>query len=142
MENELKEKMILVIGSHSNPLIETIAERCAQVAMEFGLKNHPDHEIIALKEENAILHAKVEKLQAFKDFVHNRLDEAGIEKEPNGEHSKNCCRIGDRLDIALQQATVVEQGKKLICPNCGNPYPHTKADGTHYCEECWMSWAH
>lgn len=47
--------------------------------------------------------SKTEKLQAFKDYVHKRLDDAGIEKEPNGEHSKHGCRIGDRLDIALNQ---------------------------------------
>jgi len=45
---------------------------------------------------------KNSKLQAFKDYVHDRLDEAGIEKEPNGEHSKAGCRIGDRLDIVLK----------------------------------------
>jgi hypothetical protein len=38
-------------------------------------------------------------LQAFKEFVHRRLDEMGIEKEPNGKHSAQGCRIGDRLDI-------------------------------------------
>lgn len=41
------------------------------------------------------------KLQAFKDFVHRRLDEAGIPTHPDGPHSKEGCRIGDRLDIAL-----------------------------------------
>ena len=44
---------------------------------------------------------RILKLQAFKDYVHQRLDEAGIPKEPNGEHSKAGCRVGDRLDIAL-----------------------------------------
>lgn len=43
------------------------------------------------------------KLQAFKDYVHQRLDDAGIEKEPNREHSEHGCRIGDRLDIVLEQ---------------------------------------
>lgn len=46
---------------------------------------------------------KIDKLQAFKDYVHQRLDDAGIEKEPNGEHSQHGCRIGDRLDIALSE---------------------------------------
>lgn len=41
------------------------------------------------------------KLQAFKDFVHRRLDEGGIPTHPDGEHSKAGCRIGDRLDIVL-----------------------------------------
>lgn len=51
-------------------------------------------EIDKLKEE-------VAKLQAFKDYVHQRLDEVGIDKEPNGQHGKHGCRIGDRLDIVL-----------------------------------------
>jgi len=52
-------------------------------------------------ETNNELQEKVNKLQAFKDYVHQRLDEAGIEKEPSGEHSKAGCRIGDRLDLVL-----------------------------------------
>lgn len=54
--------------------------------------------------ENQIkeLQEKVEKLQAFKDYVHKRLDDAGVEKEPKGEHSQHGCRIGDRLDIVLR----------------------------------------
>jgi hypothetical protein len=49
----------------------------------------------------ADLQDKADALQAFKDFVHRRLDEAGIPTHPDGEHSKAGCRIGDRLDIAL-----------------------------------------
>ncbi len=46
---------------------------------------------------------KIRKLQDFKDFVHRRLDEMGIEKEPNGKHSAEGCRVGDRLDIVQEQ---------------------------------------
>jgi hypothetical protein len=35
MKEELKQKMISVIGTHSNALIESIAEKCAQVAVDF-----------------------------------------------------------------------------------------------------------
>lgn len=49
------------------------------------------------------LEQQVEKLQAFKDYVHKRLDDYGIEKEPKGEHSEHGCRIGDRLDIVLNE---------------------------------------
>jgi hypothetical protein len=35
MKEELKQKMISVIGSYSNPLVESIAESCAQVAIDF-----------------------------------------------------------------------------------------------------------
>lgn len=50
---------------------------------------------------------QIDALQKFKDYVHKRLDDAGIEKEPNGEHSKAGCRIGDRLDIVLKQSSPV-----------------------------------
>lgn len=50
---------------------------------------------------------RADKLQAFKDYVHKRLDDAGIPENPGGEHSKHGCRIGDRLDIAL--ATIQPQ---------------------------------
>jgi hypothetical protein len=50
---------------------------------------------------------KTEALQAFKDYVHQRLDEAGIPTHPDGPHSKEGCRVGDRLDIALNASPVV-----------------------------------
>lgn len=46
---------------------------------------------------------KVEKLQAFKDYVHDRLDKMGIEKDPESIHKEAGCRIGGRLDILQQQ---------------------------------------
>ena len=57
---------------------------------------------------------RIKKLQDFKDYVHKRLDDAGIEKEPNGEHSEAGCRIGDRLDIVLQNTFIVKDD--MICP--------------------------
>lgn len=49
--------------------------------------------------ENVLAVAK--KLRGFKAYVHERLDKAGIEKNPKGPHSLEGCRIGDRLDILL-----------------------------------------
>jgi hypothetical protein len=49
----------------------------------------------------AALVAKVEKLERFKAYVHERLDKAGVPTDPGGEHSKHGCRIGDRLDVLL-----------------------------------------
>lgn len=46
----------------------------------------------------------ITKLQAFKDFVHRRLDTAGIPTHPDGPHSKEGCRIGDRLDLVIKAA--------------------------------------
>jgi hypothetical protein len=41
MEKEIKKRMIRVIGTSSNPLVESIAERCTQIALDFILKNNP-----------------------------------------------------------------------------------------------------
>lgn len=56
--------------------------------------------------DKATLAHEIDKLQAFKDYVHERLDDAGIATHPEGEHSKHGCRIGDRLDIALKREIV------------------------------------
>lgn len=57
---------------------------------------------------------RILKLQAFKDYVHLRLDEAGIPKEPGGEHSKAGCRVGDRLDIALTLSARAEAAEREL----------------------------
>jgi hypothetical protein len=46
---------------------------------------------------------QVSDLKKFKEFVHSYLDSKGIPTHPNGPHSKEGCRIGDRLDIASTQ---------------------------------------
>lgn len=62
------------------------------------------------------LAAQVEKLQAFKDFVHRRLDEMGIEPNPDGPHSKEGCRIGDRLDLVQQGLTALGRWQRGELP--------------------------
>lgn len=64
--------------------------------------------------------AEIVRLQAFKDYVHARLDAAGIPTHPDGEHSKAGCRIGDRLDIALARRGAREcvAGKSLAACTC------------------------
>lgn len=47
--------------------------------------------------------ARVRELEKFKAYVHKRLDDAGIDTHPDGPHSKEGCRVGDRLDIALSK---------------------------------------
>lgn len=53
---------------------------------------------------------RIKALTKFKEYVHKRLDNAGIEKEPNGEHSQNGCRIGDRLDILIESYGTPQEG--------------------------------
>lgn len=57
------------------------------------------------------LQADVSRLVAFKEYVHGRLDAAGID----GAHSKAGCRIGDRLDLALAYVPPVPP-KPAACP--------------------------
>lgn len=47
------------------------------------------------------LEARVRELEKFKAYVHQRLDDAGIDTHPDGSHSKEGCRVGDRLDEVL-----------------------------------------
>lgn len=49
----------------------------------------------------ATLREEVAKLQKFKDYVHKRLDEAGVPADPDSPHRAEGCRIGGRLDIVL-----------------------------------------
>lgn len=51
----------------------------------------------------AALEAEISAARRFKNYVHARLDAAGIPTHPDGPHSAEGCRIGDRLDIALRQ---------------------------------------
>lgn len=60
-------------------------------------------ELVALSAQLSEAQAAREALQAFKEYVHKRLDDAGIPTHPNGEHSAAGCRIGDRLDIVFAQ---------------------------------------
>lgn len=46
--------------------------------------------------------SRTEQLQAFKDYVHKRLDAMGIPVDPESPHKANGCRIGGRLDIVEQ----------------------------------------
>lgn len=52
----------------------------------------------------ASLLAERDALQAFKEYCHQRMDEAGIPTHPNGKHSAAGCRIGDRFDILVARA--------------------------------------
>lgn len=53
----------------------------------------------AIKKENE---KQIEELKAFKDYVHKRLDDAGVPIDPESPHKEAGCRIGGRLDIVLR----------------------------------------
>lgn len=54
-------------------------------------------------EELSVILAHVDALQAFKTFVHARLDRAGVPADPPGEHRDAGCRIGQRLDAVFTE---------------------------------------
>ncbi len=47
--------------------------------------------------------AERDKLQAFKDYVHARLDAAGVPADPESPHKAEGCRIGGRLDVVFAE---------------------------------------
>jgi hypothetical protein len=59
---------------------------------------------------------RVQELEAFKRYVHDRLDTMGVpHSDPESEHDKAGCRIGGRLDIvekALAKSEWREQIRK------------------------------
>lgn len=52
-----------------------------------------------------------EKLEAFKKFVHDRLDSIGIPTDPESVHRDAGCRIGGRLDIVENLISQLRGGR-------------------------------
>ena len=55
-----------------------------------------------------------------------------VEKPANDAESK---------DGKLPIPHVVGRSEQLICPECENPYPHSRTDGSYSCEDCGHKWA-
>jgi hypothetical protein len=53
-------------------------------------------------------------LQAFKAYTHQRLDGAGVPTHPDGPHSAEGCRVGDRFDILLAQLELAREAMRTI----------------------------
>lgn len=54
--------------------------------------------------------AERDKLQRFKDYVHARLDAAGVPVDPESSYKAEGCRIGGRLDWVLERLGVALHG--------------------------------
>jgi hypothetical protein len=52
---------------------------------------------------------RIAALQAFKDYVHKRLDDAGVPVDPESPHKAAGCRIGGRLDEVFKRITELER---------------------------------
>jgi len=86
---------ITVFGAVSKALTELLPE---YPTIEV-LKNSESHYLVVLSPAQD----EVKKLQDFKDYVHDRLDKMGIEKDPESIHKAAGCRIGGRIDILEDQ---------------------------------------
>lgn len=56
----------------------------------------------------------VANLQKFKEWVHAYLDAQGVPREfPDGKHTKEGCRVGDRLDWLMVQ---LKEARERVAP--------------------------
>lgn len=63
-------------------------------------------DIVALKFELEQSQQKCEKLQEFKDYVHDRLDKMGVPTDPEPENNaEHGCRIEGRLNVVAKVFT-------------------------------------
>jgi hypothetical protein len=83
-------------------------------------------EITDLREQLREAHSlkekwKLTKLISFKEYVHDRLDKAGVPVDPeptnNAEHG---CRIEGRLNYVFEQLRVVKEEVEIGKQICGN----------------------
>lgn len=60
-----------------------------------------DEGLQALARDYLAVVAERDALAKFKQYVHGRLDAAGVPADPDSPHKAEGCRIGGRLDIVL-----------------------------------------
>lgn len=93
---ELEKEIERLKGKTNYDEVEVLTKEIERLKKENDLwicdAHDADQRCKDLKEEN-------EKLLKFKQYVHDRLDKMGIEKDPESEHKAVGCRIGGRLDI-------------------------------------------
>lgn len=111
-----KDVEVKYMGVLIHPLWSIICQRYAD-AVNKELQEEKDRLDAAEVEwfkENVKLREEIERLKVFKDYVHKRLDDAGIEKDPESVHKEAGCRIGVRLDIVLNGMCTKESRQKSI----------------------------
>lgn len=80
---------------------DAIRRVCHAVSLDF---DHADYDRIVAEVERIVgPPSELEKLRAFKAFVHRKLDEEGVPTDPPGEHRDAGCRIGQRLEFLFDR---------------------------------------
>jgi hypothetical protein len=79
-------------------LLKAANEELARLLKDGNPFDGSDWQIVQVLRRFADLAAERDKLQKFKDYVHRRLDDAGVTVDPESGHKAEGCRIGGRLD--------------------------------------------
>jgi hypothetical protein len=98
----------------------------------------PSREDVArLTARVAELSAERDKLQAFKDWVHNYLDTHGVPHHPPGPHGAEGCRIGDRMDWLMSRLAADESTRQPTPEEAEEPpTPEEEAAHDAFLAEC------
>lgn len=67
---------------------------------DYGVAQHEQEQ---LRADLARVTAERDQLQEFKDYVHTRLNMAGVPVDPESPHKAYGCRIGGRLDALFAE---------------------------------------
>lgn len=86
--------------------------------------------------------SQLDKLQKFKDYVHDRLDKIGVPVDPESKHKAAGCRIGGRLDFIQSQLSEKDEeikelveAVKLALPYVDEAYECASHDANAYVKE-------
>lgn len=91
-------------------------------ALKIGIEESRAEAALSLLEDKDLV---IKALQDFKDYVHTRLDAAGVPENPQPpKHALEGCRIGDRLDWVLGREWL-RRGEQLEA-TMGNIYREGK----------------
>lgn len=84
------------------------------------MNSNQDDYITHLRDQVEYLEEKVAKLKQFKEYVHDRLDDAGVPIDPEPEkNAAHGCRIEGRLNYAFNLFSDTLYGHLPRCAKCG-----------------------
>lgn len=95
-----------------------------------GVPTHEMEDVVTAEDCKGLVKT-IKRLQAFKDYVHQRLDEAGVPADPDSPHKAAGCRVGGRLDVALKSYRDLQRR----CVDWGAYWRAPDAHGVHLTSE-------
>lgn len=111
-------RLILSETDHTVESLERyVDESIKEVAGEedLAVQNELSHKIRVLESEKKGLMEQRDKLQAFKDYVHERLDKESVPVDPDPEKTKETgCLIGARLDVLFATFKDIQEQRDAL----------------------------